>query len=65
MDMQNDKRRNSLTHAQVNFSQPQKSSLPLIISHIHYGVCVCVCMGGGGEGLAGVISLYQGGGGGG
>ena len=42
MDMRNNRRRNVSTHARVNFSQSETSSL--------LSVCVCVCVGGGGGG---------------
>ena len=51
--MRNNKRRNVLTHARVNFSQSETSSLlrggelkfELLVCVC---VCVCVCVGGGG-----------------
>ena len=44
MDMPNNQRRNVLTHARVNFSQSETSSLLSVC----VCVCVCVCVGGGG-----------------
>ena len=55
MDMTNNKQRNVLTHARVNFSQSQKSSLPRegrreVKILVTTGASVCVCVWGGGGG---------------